>query len=86
MGSQIKHIRSSKYGKKFIAGSRLEVSRQPDENDENIFETEEELEIPTEDLEKIKEETGAEDQEILDKVAELGTSDVDKIIESMNRE
>jgi uncharacterized protein (DUF433 family) len=85
MSEQIKHIRTSKFGKKFVAGSRIEVDREEPE-EENIFDKEQELEIPVEDVQEIREATGAKDEEILEKVVELGTNDVSKIIEELNGE
>lgn len=85
MTNQIKHIRHSKFGKQFVAGSRIEIDKEPDQEEENILDNEE-IEIPTEDVEEIKEKTGVEDEEILKKVAELGTNDVEEIISALKEE
>jgi hypothetical protein len=86
MSSQIKHLRHSKYGRAFTAGSRIEIDREPEEENENILDKEEEYEISEEDMEKIKSSTGINDDEkILGKVMEIGSVDPDEIIDALNK-
>jgi len=57
MTHQKKHIRTSKLGKRFVAGARVEVE-EPEEENKNILDSR-----PTEELEEIKDEETKEDLE-----------------------
>jgi len=83
---QVKHWRTSKYGRKFEAGSRVETEKEEPEGIE-IFDKEKEYELSDEDLDRIKEETGLNDEnQIIQKMTELDSDDVDELIDSINSE
>jgi len=55
----VKHIRRSKYGKRFIAGSKLEIIEKPEEETKNLLDTKK---IEPEEIEEKDEETLEENE------------------------
>jgi hypothetical protein len=82
MTKQIRHWRTSQYGKKFPAGSRVpEIEEESKENIFDIGEDKEIIEIPEDDMEKIKKVTKKSESEILGVALEIGSSEPTEIIE-----
>lgn len=83
---QIRHIRSSVRGRRFWAGKKLESIEEEPEEGINVLDTKTDIEIPEKDMEKIKEKTNRDEDEILDKAIELDTGNPDEIIEALKEE
>lgn len=85
VGPMRKHIRTSKYGKKFVAGSKVEIEQEVPQEEENLLDSEnEELTIEADDMKRIEEETNETPESILSKALELKSTNPDEIIASLN--